>query len=71
MHPAGCFWWQIHFGNFPEWLLLKDSCKDIFILEILSYIYFTLLTVTTSETGMDFYGFLLGKDFREKCKHKN
>ena len=28
MHPDGCFWWQLYFGNFPEWLLLRDSCKD-------------------------------------------
>ena len=35
MHPDGCFWWQLYFGNFPEWLLLKDSCKDIFtVLQI-------------------------------------
>ena len=40
-------WWLLddNFfgGNFPEWLLLKDSCKDIFILEILSYTYLTFL----------------------------
>ena len=32
------------FGNFPEWLLLKDNCKDIFILQILSshILYFLL-----------------------------
>ena len=35
MHPGGCFWWQVYFSNFPEWLLLKDSCKHIFFLEIL------------------------------------
>ena len=35
MHQDGCFWGQLYFGNIPEWLLLKDSCKDIFILEIL------------------------------------
>ena len=27
-----------------QWLLLKDSCKDTFILEILSYTYSTFLT---------------------------
>ena len=30
-HFDGCFCEQLYFGNFPEWLLLKDSCKDIFI----------------------------------------
>ena len=32
MHQDGCFWGQLYFGNIPEWLLLKDSCKDIFTL---------------------------------------
>ena len=71
MHPHGCFWWQLQFGNFPEWLLLKDSCNDIFwfILEILSYTYFTFLTVTSCKRGTNFYGFLLGRGFLEKCNH--
>ena len=34
-------------GNIPEWLLLEDSCKDIFVLEIIDYVYLTFLTVTT------------------------
>ena len=34
MHPDTCFWWQFNFGNFSEWLLLKDSCKDISKLHI-------------------------------------
>ena len=46
MHPHGCFWWQLYFRNFPEWLLVKDSCKDKFILEILSCTCFTFLIVT-------------------------
>ena len=50
-------------------MLLKDSCKDIFISEILSYTYFTFLTVTSCQRGMDIDGFLSGKGFREKCKH--
>ena len=51
-------------------VLLKDSCKGIFILEILSYTYFTFLTVTPYvKEERIFYGFLLGKGFREKCKH--
>ena len=30
----GCFWGQFYVGNISERLLLKDSCKDLFILEI-------------------------------------
>ena len=67
-HPDGYFWWQLYFGNFLEWLLLKDSCRDIFISEILNYTYFTFLTVTSCRET-NFYGFLLGKGLREKCKH--
>ena len=47
IHPDGVFWWQLYFGKFPEGLLLKDGCKDIFIIEILSYTYFAYLTVTS------------------------
>ena len=32
IHPDGCFWWELCFGILPEWLLLKNSCKDKFIL---------------------------------------
>ena len=32
IHHDGCFWEQLYFGNICEWLLPKDSCKDIFIL---------------------------------------
>ena len=35
MHQDDCFWGQLYFRNIPQWLLFKDSCKDIFILEIL------------------------------------
>ena len=42
-HFDGCFWKQLSFGNFPEWLLLKDNCKDVFVLEILNYKYFLFL----------------------------
>ena len=31
--------------------------------------YFTFLTVTSCYRGTNFYRFLLGKGFREKCKH--
>ena len=27
----GCFWGRTYFGNIPLWLLLKGSCKVIFI----------------------------------------
>ena len=37
MHLDGCFWGRIYFGNIPAWLLLKGSCKHIFILEILTH----------------------------------
>ena len=43
MHQDGCFWEQLYFRNIPQWLLLKDSCKDIFILEILGNTCFTFL----------------------------
>ena len=23
MHPDGCFWWKLYFGNSPKWLLLN------------------------------------------------
>ena len=38
MHLDGCFRGRIYFGNIPAWLLLKGSCKDISILEILTHI---------------------------------
>ena len=38
-------------------------------LEILSYTYFTFLTVMSCYSGTNFYGFLLGKGFRENHKH--
>ena len=42
-----CFWGQLYFGNIPEWLLLKDRCKDmIIVLEILGYKEFAFLTLT-------------------------
>ena len=31
-HLDGCFWGRIYIGNIPAWLLLKCSCKHIFIL---------------------------------------
>ena len=39
----GCFWGRIYFGNIPAWLLLKSSCRRIFVLEILTHILHFLL----------------------------
>ena len=33
------FWEKIFFENIPEWLLLKGSSKDIFILKVAMVIY--------------------------------
>ena len=63
-----CFWRQLYFRKIPQWLLLKDSCKDIFILEILGYTCFTFLTLTSCYRGMNFYIFL-SESFGETCKH--
>ena len=38
MYHDGCFWGRIYFGNIPAWLLLKSSCRRIFVLEILTHI---------------------------------
>ena len=39
----GCFWGRFYFGNIPAWLLLKSSCRHIFVLEILTHnLYFLL-----------------------------
>ena len=43
MYLDGCFWGGIYFGNIPAWLLLKSSCRRIFILEILTHILHFLL----------------------------
>ena len=32
MHLDGCFWGRIYLGSIPAWLLLKGSCKHIYIL---------------------------------------
>ena len=31
MHLDGRFWKPLYFGNIPEWLLVKDNCKVVFI----------------------------------------
>ena len=43
MYLDGCFWGQICLGNIPAWLLLKSSCRRIFVLEILTHILHFLL----------------------------
>ena len=43
MHLDGCFWGRIYFENIPAWLLLKGSCKHIFILEIFTHTLHFLL----------------------------
>ena len=56
MHIDGCFLGRPCFRNIAEWLLLKDSCKDIFLL---------WRHVKKERIFMDF----LSKSFGEKCKH--
>ena len=65
MHLDGCFWIRIYFGNIPEWLLLKGSHKDLFILEILTYILHFLLWRQVKEEQKLFFS----KGFEAKCKH--
>ena len=58
------------FANILELLLLKDGCKDIFILEILKItqiLHFLLWRhVKEERIFMDFLCFFF---FGEKCKH--
>ena len=57
----GCFWGQLYFGNISEWLLLSDSCKAKFILEILIVSHFTLPRCHVKEERVFMYFFFLGK----------
>ena len=66
MHLDGYFWGRICFGNIPAWLLLKGSCKHIFILEILTD---TNSYMTSCSRGTNFYDFFWSKDFGVKYKH--
>ena len=64
-----CFWRQLHFRKIPQWLLLKDSCKDIFILEILgTHVLHFLLWGHVKEERI-FMNIFLSEGFGEKCKH--
>ena len=40
IHQDSCFWGHLYFRNIPQWLLLKGSCKNIFILEIQGYTFY-------------------------------
>ena len=59
MHLHGCFWRQFYLENIPEWLLLKGTCKYIFILEMLMVthiLHFELWRHVKEERGfMDFF----------------
>ena len=45
MYLDHCLLGRIYFGNVPAWLLLKSSCRRIFVLELLTHIlHFLLLT---------------------------
>ena len=67
MHLDGCFWGRIYFGNIPAWLLLKSSCRRIFVLEILTHILHFLLWRHVKEERI-FMIFFISKGFGEKCK---
>ena len=69
MHQDGYFWRQFCFRNIPQWLLLKDSCKDIFILEILGYILLLFLLWRHVKEELIFMNSFLSEGFGEKCKH--
>ena len=67
INPDGCFRGQLFFENFPEWLLLKDSCKDAFILQVTHILHFLLWRhVKVEQIFMDFF---FGRGFRKKCKY--
>ena len=69
MHLDGCFWGQLDFADIREWRLLKDSCKDIFILEILTVTHILCFQlwhhVKEERVFMGFFS----KGSGEKCKH--
>ena len=67
MYLDGCFWGQIFSGNIPAWLLLKSSCRRIYVLEILTHILLSYFDIMLKRNG--FLWFFLSKRFGEKCKH--
>ena len=52
-----------------EWLICKDSCKGIFILEILGCTYFKFLTLTHVKEERIFINIFLSEGFGENCEH--
>ena len=68
MHFDGCFWGQLYFGNYPEWLLFKDSCKVYLILKILDTQILHFLLWRQVKAGRIFMDIYLSKGFDEKCK---
>ena len=67
MYLDGCFWGRIYFGNIPAWLLLKSSCRRIFLFEILAHILHFLLWRHVKEEQI--FMIFLNKGFGEKCNH--
>ena len=68
MHVNGCFWGRLYSGNIHERLPFKGSCKDIFILEILTQILHFLLWRQVKEERI-FMDFISSKGFDEKCRY--
>ena len=67
MHQDGCFWWQIYFWNIPQWLLLKDSCKDILKFWVTHVLHFFLWRHVKEKRI--FMNIFLSEGFGEKCNH--
>ena len=67
MYLDGTFWGRINFGNIPAWLLLKMSCRGIFVLKILTHILHFLLWRHVKEERI--FMIFLSKCFGEKGKH--
>ena len=66
-HFDGCFWEQLYFGNFSEWLLLNDSCKEFLRNSKLQIFHIFYCDVMLKRN--EFFWIFLGKGLREKCKH--
>ena len=67
MYLDGCFWGRIYFEKNPEWLLLKSSCRPIFVSEILTHILHFLLWSHVEEQLI--FMIFLSKGFGEEFKH--
>ena len=55
--------------TFSRMISFQRQLQRYIYLEVLSYTFLTFLTVTSGKRRKNFYGFLIGKSFREKCKH--